>query len=130
MSQKELSKFMSEYVKRNKCRGAYLVIEPASDDTRIRPYSVINEATHGKRKTSTTYQIKEAELKVTFEKVTNEEGEVDEVPNVKVIAVGAVVDVGLKEDRGRFSQLRSAVIIGNGVGLTVIVEAVGVRGAA
>ncbi len=99
MSQKELSKFMSEYVKRNKCRGAYLVIEPASDDTRIRPYSVINEATHGKRKTSTTYQIKEAELKVTFEKVTNEEGEVDEVPNVKVIAVGAVEARADKKDQ-------------------------------
>ena len=99
MSQKEMGKFMAEYVKRNKCRGAYLVIEPASDDTRLRPYSVINEATHGKRKTSTTYQIKEAELKVSYEKVTNEEGAVEEVPVVKVTAVGAVEARADKKDQ-------------------------------
>ena len=64
LNTKELNKFMAAYIKDKKAVGAYLVIESASDDTRIRPYSVINEVTKGKRKSSTTYQIKEADFKV------------------------------------------------------------------
>ena len=98
MNSKELNKFMAEYVKKNKCIGAYLVIEPSADDTRLRPYSVINEATKGKRKTTTTYQIKEAEFKVKFKNVINEEGETEEVPEVSVISVGAVEGRAEKKD--------------------------------
>ena len=71
---KEMNRFMSEYLKKNKAVGAYLVIEPSSDDTRLRPYSVINETTKGKRKAKTTYQIKTAELKVRYSTVLDEEG--------------------------------------------------------
>ena len=98
MNQKELAKFMAEYVKKNKCVGAYLVVEPSADDTRTRPYSVINEATKGKRKTTTTYQIKEAEFKVSYNSVVNEEGETVEVPTVKVLATGAVEARADKKD--------------------------------
>ncbi len=98
MSTKELNRFMAEYIKKNKLVGAYLVIEPSADDTRLRPYSVINETTTGKRKTTTTYQIKEADLKVKYSTVINEAGEAVEVPSVEVIGVGAVEARADKKD--------------------------------
>ena len=69
VNSKDLNRFMSEYMKKNKSIAAYLVVEPASDDTRLRPYSVINETTKGKRKATTTYQIKQAELNVKYQTV-------------------------------------------------------------
>lgn len=90
MNTKELNKFMAAYLKDKKAQGAYIVVEAASDDTRLRPYSVINETTKGKRKTTTTYQIKQADLKVKHVSTTDEEGVVTEVPVVTVISVGAV----------------------------------------
>ena len=99
MSQKQLNQFMSEYIKKNKVVGAYLVIEPASDDTRLRPYNVINEVTDGKRKVKTVYQIKEGEFKTKVEKSTDEEGK--EVLKTVVIGVeqlGAVVATADKKD--------------------------------
>ena len=98
MNTKELNRFMAEYIKKNKLVGAYLVIEPSVDDTRLRPYSVINETTTGKRKTTTTYQIKEADLKVKYSTVINEAGEAVEVPSVEVIGVGAVEARADKKD--------------------------------
>lgn len=98
LNPRDLNKFVADYVKKNKCIGAYLVIESSSDDTRLRPYSVINETTKGKRKTTTTYQIKEAELKVKLQKMINEENEEIEVPVVDVIAVGAVEARADKKD--------------------------------
>lgn len=67
---KALQNFMASYIKDKKVVGAYLVVEPSSDDTRVRPYEVINETTIGKRKTTTVYQIKEAELNVKYVKGT------------------------------------------------------------
>jgi hypothetical protein len=132
LNTKDLNRFIEDYVKRNKLVGAYIVVENASDDTRLRPYNVINETTIGKRKAITVYQIKEAELavkyvtekKVIIDKETGEEKEIEvqvpfhremievgydvldsdgektgkrafklkevEIPNVKVISVGAV----------------------------------------
>ena len=98
MGQKQLTQFMNEYIKKNKVVGAYLVIEPASDDTRLRPYTVINETTKGKRKTTTTYQIKEAELKVKYVRTTNEANEEIEVPEVQVVSVGSVEGRAEKKD--------------------------------
>ena len=98
MNTKELNRFMAEYIKKNKLVGAYLVIEPSADDTRLRPYSVINETTTGKRKTTTTYQIKEADLKVKYSTFINEAGEAVEVPSVEVIGVGAVEARADKKD--------------------------------
>ena len=89
---------MAAYIKEKKAVGAYVVIEPASDDTRIRPYSVINETTKGKRKATTTYQVKPAELKVKHTTVTNEDGTTTEVPVVEVLSVGAVEGRQPKKD--------------------------------
>lgn len=100
MNSKALNTFMADYVKRNKVVGAYLVIESASDDTRLRPYNVINEVTEGKRKAKTTYQIKEAELKVKYEKVVDSEtGEETQKPVVSVISAGAVEARADKKDQ-------------------------------
>lgn len=98
VSDKEMKKFMAGYLKDTKVFGAYIVVDPASDDTRTRPYSVINEVTTGPRKTKTTYQIKEAELKVKYSDVTNEEGEVEKVAKVEVLSLGAVVERAEKKD--------------------------------
>ena len=99
---KDLNSFMANYMKRNQLAGAYLVIEAAADDTRLRPYSVINETTQGKRKTTTTYQVKDADLKVKYTKgiVIDENGEEKEVntPSVEVIRVGAVEARADKKD--------------------------------
>lgn len=98
MGTKALNAFMANYIKEKKAVGAYLVVEAASDDTRLRPYSVINETTKGKRKATTTYQIKEAELKVKHTTAVNEEGETIEIPVVEVISVGAVEARADKKD--------------------------------
>jgi len=98
MGTKQLNAFMAGYIKDKKAVGAYLVIEAASDDTRLRPYSVINETTKGKRKATTTYQIKEAELKVKHTTAVNEDGETIDVPVVEVITVGAVEARADKKD--------------------------------
>lgn len=98
MDSKELKKFMEEYIKRNKLVGAYLVIESAADDTRTRPYNVINETTVGKRKTTTTYQIKQAELKVKTVKATDSEGNEVETSVVEVLSTGAVEAKAPKKD--------------------------------
>lgn len=66
VSTKGINQFFEEYMKGKKAQGAYIIVDAASDDTRKRPYSVINETTIGKRKTSTVYQIKEAELVVKY----------------------------------------------------------------
>ena len=98
MSTKQLNHFMEDYIKRNKTVGAYLVVEPSSDDTRLRPYNVINEVTEGKRKAKTTYQIKEAEFKLKTEKVVNEEGKESTRTVVSVLETGRVEGKADKKD--------------------------------
>ena len=101
MSTKELNRFMTEYIKKNKLVGAYLVVEPSSDDTRLRPYNVINETTIGKRKSITVYQIKEAELAVKFatavktvvDKETGDEKEVEYQSPYKTKTIEVEYDV-------------------------------------
>ncbi len=78
---KILNAFMEKYLKEKKCVGAYIQLEAASNDTRMHPYTVINESTNGRRKSSTVYQIKEAEFAVkyiteTVEKVDPETGDI------------------------------------------------------
>ena len=102
ISGKKLEEFLTAYMKEKKAVGIYLVVTPSSDDTRLRPYTVINEATKGKRKATTTYQIKEADLKVRTKMVkdTDEDGneiEVEEV-NVTVSNTGAVEGRATKKD--------------------------------
>ena len=102
ISGKKLEEFLTAYMKEKKAVGIYLVVTPSSDDTRLRPYTVINEATKGKRKATTTYQIKEADLKVRTKMVkdTDEDGneiEVEEV-TVAVSNTGAVEGRATKKD--------------------------------
>lgn len=102
ISGKKLEEFLSAYMKEKKAVGIYLVVTPSSDDTRLRPYTVINEATKGKRKATTTYQIKEADLKVKTKMVKGEdedgnEIEVEEV-TVAVSNTGAVEGRATKKD--------------------------------
>lgn len=100
LSGKKLNDFFTDYIKTKKVYGAYVVVENAVDDTRERPYSVINEATVGKRKYTTVYQVKPAEFKVQYELVTDEEtGEEVKVPsNVTVVATGSVEGRASKKD--------------------------------
>lgn len=97
INSKDLNKFAAEYIKKNKTVGAYVVVEGSADDTRLRPYAVINEATNGKRKTSTTYQIKEAELTVKYHNemktVVNKETGVESEVEVSVPYHKEVVEV-------------------------------------
>jgi hypothetical protein len=95
---KDLNAFMAGYLKEKKVQGAYLVVEAASDDTRLRPYSVINEVTKGKRKTTTFYQVIEAELKVKTKTTTNEEGEQVETHEVEVLDLGPVATKAERKD--------------------------------
>lgn len=95
---KKLKDFIEGYIKDKRVPSGYIVIEPASDDTRMRPYKVINEATKGKRKSTTTYQVKEAVLDVKTKTVQNEEGEDVEVSEVKVLSAGAVEARAGKKD--------------------------------
>jgi membrane-bound inhibitor of C-type lysozyme len=99
LSGKKLHEFLEAYIKDNKVYGAYVVVEAASDDTRERPYKVINEATKGKRKATTTYQVKEAELKVKYHNTKDEEGNDIEVPEVTVVSSGKVEGRATKKDQ-------------------------------
>jgi len=99
LSGKKLTEFLEAYIKDNKVYGAYVVVEPASDDTRERPYKVINEATKGKRKATTTYQVKEAELKIKYHNTKDEEGNDIEVPEVTVVSSGKVEGRATKKDQ-------------------------------
>lgn len=96
---KKLNEFLEAYIKDNKVYGAYVVVEAASDDTRERPYKVINEATRGKRKSTTTYQVKEAELIVKYHNTKDEEGNDVEVPEVTVVSSGRVEGRATKKDQ-------------------------------
>ena len=106
MGTKDLNKFMQGYIKDKRALGAYLVVDPASDDTRLRPYTVINEVTQGRRKASTVYQIKEAEFKVKMidkvdedgNVVTDENGDVVKVPKVTVVSTGTVAGRADRKD--------------------------------
>lgn len=103
---RELSKFMTNYLKDKKAVGAFIVVDPSSDDTRVRPYNVINEVTTGRRKATTFYQIKEAEFRVKMVDkldeegavVKTEEGEVVKVPKVTVDSVGIVAGRAERKD--------------------------------
>lgn len=95
---KKLKEFMENYLKEKRFETAYIVLSPASDDTRLRPYKIINEATKGRRKATTVYQVKEAELDVKYKTVTNEVGEEVEVAEVKVLSTGAVKARASKKD--------------------------------
>lgn len=102
ISGKKLEDFLAAYFKEKKAVGIYLALTPASDDTRLRPYTVINEATKGKRKATTTYQIKEADLKVKTKMVAGKDAddndiEVEEV-TVTVSNTGAVEGRATKKD--------------------------------
>lgn len=95
---KAMNTFMANYIKDKKAIGAYLVLEAAADDTRLRPYTVINEVTHGKRKTTTFYQIVEAEIKATEKTSTDDEGKEVVTYDVKVLSEGAVAGKAERKD--------------------------------
>ena len=111
MNTKQMNLFMQGYIKDKKAVGAYIVVEPAVDDTRTRPYSVINETTIGKRKSTTTYQIKPAELSVKYrkavktvvDKVTGEEKEVEYSTPYETRTIEVEVDV-LDEDGNKTGE--------------------------
>ena len=98
LNTKVLNNFLAQYIKDKKAPGAYIVIDAPSDDTRLRPYNVINETTTGKRKAKTMYQIKEAELKVKYTTSVNEEGVEVITPHVEVLSAGAVEASVSKKD--------------------------------
>ena len=87
ISGRALKEFAEGYIKEHKAYGLYLVVTPATDDTRTRPYSVINEVTRGKRKYKTFYQIKKADLKVTTSEETYEDEDGEEITEEVVIVV-------------------------------------------
>jgi hypothetical protein len=98
ISTRELNKFLENYIKNKKAVGAYIVIENSSDDTRRRPYHVVNEVTQGKRKATTVYQVKEADLKVKEKEVVNDEGETSVIEEVTVVGVGVTEGKAPRKD--------------------------------
>lgn len=108
LKDKEMNKFMAGYLKDKKAVGAYIVVDGSSDDTRLRPYSVINQVTDGKRKAKTTYQIKEAEIdvkyhtekKITVDKDGNEKEVEFQTPYIKeTITIEVENEEGVKETK-------------------------------
>lgn len=95
---RKLRDFAESYVNEKRVPGGFIVLDAASDDTRMRPYKIINEVTKGARKTTTVYQVKEATFKVTTKVVKNEENEDVEVHEVKVLSTGAVEARAGKKD--------------------------------
>lgn len=90
LSGKPFNEFITSYCKAKKAVGGYIIVDPAADDTRQRPYTVINEVTDGKRKAKTFYQIKEAELKVKSKKIQAKDGSEKELLSVDVISAGII----------------------------------------
>lgn len=99
LNEKGLKEFLAWYIQDRKAYGGvYIVLDPASDDTRKRPYNVINEATTERRKTKRMYQVKEAEIKVTTKTEVDENGESCDVDIAKVVAVGEIVGKAEKKN--------------------------------
>lgn len=96
---KKLREFLAAYFKKEKTPGVVIAVTPSSDDTRQRPYTIVNEVTTGKRKATSVYQVKEAVLKHKTKEVTNEEGEVEKVINVEVVSTGVIAAKGSKKDQ-------------------------------
>lgn len=98
LSGKALQEFFEAYIKDNRAFGAYVVVEQATDDTRERPYKVVNVVAEGTTKFKTVYQVVEAEHKVKVSTTQNEEGEDVETYDVKVVSYGAVAGQAVKKD--------------------------------
>lgn len=100
INSKQLNTFMAAYIKEKKAVGAYIVVDPASDDTRLRPYSIINEVTKGKRKSSTAYQVKEADFTAKFHTetkiVTNKETGEETVVEFQTPYIKEMVEIEVK----------------------------------
>lgn len=98
-SDKALKEFLNSYFKKEKVPGILIAVTPASDDTRQRPYTIVNEVTTGKRKATSVYQVKEAVLKSKTKEVTNEEtGESEKEITVDVVSAGLIAGKATKKD--------------------------------
>lgn len=96
---KALKEFLNNYFKKEKVPGVLIAVTPSSDDTRQRPYTIVNEVTTGKRKATSVYQVKEAVLKPKVKEVTNEKtGEVEKEITVEVVSSGLIAGKATKKD--------------------------------
>ena len=99
MGGQALADFFEAYIKDNRAYGAHIVVEPAVDDTRERPYKVVNVKAEGTTKFVTVYQVVEAELKVKTTVEVDEEGNEFEVHDVKPVSTGVVAGRAAKKDQ-------------------------------
>lgn len=98
LSGKKLQEFFEAYIKDNRAVGAYVVVNPATDDTRERPYKVVNEVAVGTTKFKMVYQVLEAELKVKTTVEKDEEGNDVEVIKAVPVSTGIVAGKAYKKD--------------------------------
>lgn len=87
---KKLREFLENYIKKERVPGVMIAVTPSSDDTRQRPYTVVNEVTTGRRKITSVYQIKEATLKSKVKETTNEDGETVKETVASVVSTGLI----------------------------------------
>lgn len=82
-----------ELMKRTKSTpgyGVYIVLSPPKEDTRTKPFAIINNKVEGIREWKFVYQIREDELKVRFED--------DENAEIRLITPGPVVETCERKD--------------------------------
>lgn len=108
IDKKKLTQFLTEYAAKQKLLGAYIVVDPSANDTRERPYTIINEVTDGKRKFKRFYAVYEAELKVSTSTTTDENGEEKKSYNAKVVNTGVVCGKADKKDEA-FAIMRDLI---------------------
>lgn len=114
LNAKDLNEFLSTYIKNKKAVGAYLVVEAAVDDTRLRPYTVINEITAGRRKSKTVYQVKPAEFSVKYTKenktVVNKETGEETIVEVQTPYFKETIEVEVKDkETGEVSKVQKEI---------------------
>lgn len=85
---RKVKEFAEAYMKDKKKVGIIINVTPASEDTRERPYTVVNEPAEGRRKFLLTYNVVEAELKSKVTVSKDENGEDVKSYDVKVESTG------------------------------------------
>lgn len=126
MNTKDLNKFITDYMTTNKAVGAYIVVDGSAKDTRIRPYSVINEVTEGKRKSKRVYQIKEASFKTKTSEVVDAEGNTVTVKSVdpKSVVLGVVVGREGKKSEALATAKKLTTLNKRAYGIEIVEEIV------
>jgi hypothetical protein len=118
VGKKEMDAFMKGYLAKSKAVGAYVVLDAFKEDSRQRPYMVVNNPTSGKRSYETVYEVVPAELNIKMfkheevvEKINEETQEVTSETKIVETPYQEVVKSCTKTDKETGAKTESTKIV-------------------